>query len=409
MLKRMVMIPNGFGQDSIPRQQILNILLMGLAFVLIESLIVLLLNYTNLEDWHARSFVLITILNAVIVFFIIVFISLSGINIANRTIPDAQRYAAISDAILNNIVDGVLVLNSHGDFLSANPALLGMISEIDIKQVILKPLQKTIRWKHKVFSVSVSEVPEIGTVAIFRDETSRHEIERARDDLLTTASHELRTPLTAVMNYLEFIQVLIRSGKIDTDEFNEHVVRALENVKRLQSLVNDILDQAQIQASEMLLKHQPFNLNSTIEKAYQLLEILIEEKKLSYELLIESDVPIEITGDPNRLHQILVNLLGNAIKFTNEGGIKVCVSMVSKEKISIQVIDSGPGIPAEQLPYIFQAFKRGSENTQREQQGTGLGLSIVKELTARMGWEVSVFSELGKGSTFIVLLPVNAA
>ncbi len=409
MFKRMVMIPNGFGQDSITRRQILNILLMGLTFVLIESLIVLLLNYTNLEDWHARSFVLITILNAVIVFFIIVFISLSGINIANRTIPDAQRYAAISDAILNNIVDGVLVLNSHGDFLSANPALLGMIPEIDIKQVILKPLQKTIRWKHKIFSVSVSEVPEIGTVAVFRDETSRHEIERARDDLLMTASHELRTPLTAVMNYLEFIQILIRSGKINTDEFNEHVVRALENVKRLQSLVNDILDQAQIQAGELHLKHQPFNLNSTIEKAHQLLEILIEEKKLSYELLIESDVPIEITGDPNRLHQILVNLLGNAIKFTNEGGIKVCVSMVSKEKISIQVIDSGPGIPAEQLPYIFQAFKRGSENTQRERQGTGLGLSIVKELTARMGWEVSVFSELGKGSTFIVLLPVNAA
>jgi len=135
----------------------------------------------------------------------------------------------------------------------------------------------------------------------------------------------------------------------------------IENVRRLQSLVNDILDQAQIQAGEMNLKHQVFNLHSTIEKAHQLLEILIKEKKLSYELLIESDVPAEITGDPNRLHQILVNLLGNAIKFTNEGGIKVYVSMVSKEKISIQVIDSGPGIPAEQLPHIFQAFKRGSE------------------------------------------------
>ena len=409
MFKRMLMLPNVFGLDSLTRRQMLNILFIGLTFVLIQGLIALLLNDKNLEDWHSRSFVLITILNAVIVFFTIVFISLSGINIANRTIRDAQRNAAISDAILNNIVDGVLVLDSQGDFLSANPALLGMISEIDIKLVILKPLQKTIRWKHKVFSVSVSEVPEIGTVAVFRDETSHYEIERTRDNLLTNASHELRTPLTAVMNYLEFIQVLIRTGKINTDEFNEHVARALENVKRLQNLVNDILDQAQIQAGEMNLKHHhTFNLRTTIEKAHQLLEILIEEKKLSYELLIESDVPIEITGDPNRLHQILVNLLGNAIKFTNEGGIKVYVSMASKEKISIHVIDSGPGIPTEQLPYIFQAFKRGSDNTQRERQGTGLGLSIVKELITRMGWEISVFSEPGNGSTFIILLPVNA-
>jgi len=233
MFKRMLMIPNVFGQESITRRQMLNILLIGITFVLIQGLIVLLLNYKNLEDWHSRSFILITILNAVIVFFIIVFIFLSGINIANRTIRDAQRNAAISDAILNNIVDGVLVLNSQGDFLSANPALLGMIPEIDIKQVILKPLQNTLRWKHKVFSVSVSEVPEIGTVAVFRDETSRYEIERARDDLLATASHELRTPLTAVMNYLEFIQVLIRTGKINTDEFNEHVARAHRECKTL--------------------------------------------------------------------------------------------------------------------------------------------------------------------------------
>lgn len=408
MFKRVLMLPNAFGLGNLTRRKILNILLIGLTFVLIQGLIALLLNYKNLEDWHSRSFVLITILNAVIVFFIIVFISLSGINIANQTIRDAQRNAAISDAILNNIVDGVLVLNSQGDFLSANPALLGMIPETDIKQIILQPLQKTIRWKHKVFSVSVSEVPEIGTVAVFRDETSHYEIERTHNNLLTNASHELRTPLTAVMNYLEFIQVLIRTGKINTDEFNEHVARALENVKRLQSLVNDILDQAQIQAGEMNLKHHTFNLHATIEKAHQLLEILIKEKKLSYELLIEPDVPMEITGDPNRLHQILVNLLGNAIKFTNEGGIKVYVSMVSKEKISIQVIDSGPGIPAEQLPYIFQAFKRGSDHTQREWQGTGLGLSIVKELIMRMGWEISVFSESGNGSTFIILLPVNA-
>lgn len=340
--------------------------------------------------------------------FVIAFISWLGMSIANRAIRDARRHAANNEAILKNIADGVLVLDLQGDFLSANPALLCMIPESEIKQLILKPFAKNFRWKHKVFSVSVSDVPEIGTVAVFRDETRRYETERARDALLATASHELRTPLTAVMNYLEFIQVLIKIGKVNTDEFNQHVARALENVKRLHSLVNDILDQAQIQAGVFSLKNDIFNLRLLLEKAHQLLSILIEEKKLSYELKIASDVPAEITGDSNRLHQVLVNLLGNAIKFTNEGGIEVTVSMLLKDRLSIQVTDSGPGIPPEQLPDIFEAFRRGSNYIQRERQGAGLGLSIVKELISRMGGEISVSSEPGRGATFTILLPIEA-
>ena len=310
---------------------------------------------------------------------------------------------------MKNIADGVLVLDLQGNVLSANPALLKMIPADELNEIIAKPLGKTIHWKRKVFSVSVSAVPEIGTVAVFRDETRRHETERARDALLATASHELRTPLTAVMNYLEFIQVLIRTGKINTDEFNEHVARALENVKRLQGLVNDILDQAQIQAGVLNLKHEPFNLRSLIEKAHQLLEMLLEEKNLSYELAVAPDVPAEISGDANRLNQVLINLLGNAIKFTNQGGIRVNVSMPLKERLSIEVVDSGPGIPPEQLPDIFEPFRRGSNYVQRERQGVGLGLSIAKEIVTRMGGEISVSSEPGNGSVFTILLPMEAA
>ena len=244
---------------------------------------------------------------------------------------------------------------------------------------------------------------------IFRDETRRHETERARDSLLATASHELRTPLTAVMNYLEFLQVLIKMGRINTNDFNEHVARALENVKRLQSLVNDILDQAQIQAGVLNLKRDVFNLRSQIDKAHQLLEMLLKEKNLSYELNVAPNVPAEICGDGNRLNQVLVNLIGNAIKFTHQGGIKVNVSMPMGEKLSIQVADSGQGISPEQLPDIFEAFRRGNDYVQREHQGAGLGLSIAKEIITRMGGEISVSSEPGQGSIFTVLLPMEAA
>jgi len=345
---------------------------------------------------------------AMLTFFFIAFISWLGMSIANRAIRDARRHAANNEAILKNIADGVLVLDLHGNFISANPALLKMIPADELNEIIAKPLDKTIHWKRKVFSVSVSAVPEIGTVAVFRDETRRQETEHARDALLATASHELRTPLTAVMNYLEMLQVLTKMGKINTDEFNEHVARALENLKRLQSLVNAILDQAQIQAGVFTLKYEPFNLRSLIEKAYKLLEVLLKEKNLSYDLAVAPDVPAEISGDPNRLNQVLVNLLGNAIKFTNQGGIRVNVSMPLKERLSIEVADSGPGIPPEQLPDIFEPFRRGSNYAQRERQGVGLGLSIAKEIVTRMGGEISVSSEPGNGSVFTILLPMEA-
>ncbi len=332
-----------------------------------------------------------------------------GMSIANRAIRDARREAANNKATLNSIADGVLVLNLQGNFLSANPALLRMIPEKDLQEIIARPLGKTLQWKRKVFSITASPVPEVGTVAVFRDETRRHETERARDALIATASHELRTPLAAIMNYLELLLMLVKLDKVNVEEFKEHLSRALENSQRLQNLVDNILDQAQIQAGMLELKNQSFNLRVLLEKTRQLLDILIKEKNLSYELSIAQDVPPEIVGDPDRLHQVLVNLIGNAIKFTKQGGIKVNVSAPQKEILSIEVADSGPGIPPEQLPDIFEAFRRGSNYAQRERQGAGLGLSIAKEIVTRMGGEISAVSEAGSGSTFTVAIPLQSA
>lgn len=319
-----------------------------------------------------------------------------------------RNQTANHEAVLNNIADGVLVLDLEGKFLSANPALLRMIAEKDLREMIATPLKKTIKWKRKIFSVRTARVPDVGTVAVFRDETRRNEIERAKDSMLATASHELRTPLTAVMNYLEMLIVFTRMGKIDTEIFTEHLNRALENSQRLHRLVLAILDQAQIHAGRMVLKKQPFNLLSLFETTRQLLNSLITQKNLSYELIIHPDVPAEIVGDTERLQQVLVNLIGNAIKFTNQGGIRVIVHCQDEQTLAIAVADTGPGIPAEQLPDIFEAFRRGSDYAHREQQGAGLGLSIVKEIVTLMGGQISVVSEVGVGSIFTVTIPVVA-
>lgn len=341
--------------------------------------------------------------------FIIAFISWLGMSIAERAIRDARHQAANNQAILNNIADGVLVLDLQGRLLSANPALLRMIPEGQLQKMIARPLGATVQWKHRVFSVTSSPVPEVGTVAVFRDETRRRETERARDALIATASHELRTPLAAVMNYVELLLVLGQAGRVDAAEFTEHLARALENCKRLHKLVNDILDQAQIQAGTLELKNQPFDMRALLEKTHRLLESLIEKKNLSYEMNVELDVPAEFVGDAERLQQVLVNLIGNAIKFTDQGGIKVSAAVPRKNELYIQVADSGPGIPPEQLPDIFEAFRRGSDYAQRERPGAGLGLSIVKEILTRMGGEIFVASEPGVGSTFTITLPIDEA
>jgi len=329
-----------------------------------------------------------------------------GMSIANRAIHDARREAANLQAIYQYVADGVLVLDLQGHFLSANPALLRMLPQEDLREIIARPLGETLLWKRRVFSVTASDVPEVGTVAIFRDETRRRETERARDALLATASHELRTPLTAVMNYLELLQVLVKSARVDSAEFGEYLARALENSNRLRHLVDDILDQAQIQAGALELKLQSFNLQALLDKVGTLLGSLIQQKQLTYEVSVASDVPQQITADPERLHQVLVNLIGNAIKFTRQGTIRVNVSTLQDDLLAIEIADTGQGIPPEQLPDIFEAFRRGSNYAQRERQGAGLGLSIAKEIVNRMGGEIRAVSAPGTGSTFTVTLPI---
>jgi signal transduction histidine kinase len=328
---------------------------------------------------------------------------------ARKQAENASRQAANLEAVLNSIADGVLVLDLNGKFISANPALLKMLPEEQLMEIIAKPLEKNLRWQRKLFTVNTSLVPEVGSVAVFRDETRRHEIDRAKDALLATASHELRTPLTAIMNYLEMIQTFIRMDKISMTEFDGYMERAIENTHRLHQLINNILDQAQIQAGALELKEKIFNLPILLEKNRQLLDTLLKQKGLSYSLNIDSNVPNEINGDPDRLYQVLLNLVGNAIKFTKQGGVQVKVFLQNKSNLAIEVADSGAGIADERLPDIFEAFRRGSDYAQREQQGAGLGLSITKEIVSRMGGDISVMSTLGAGSTFTVLIPIQVA
>jgi signal transduction histidine kinase len=344
----------------------------------------------------------------VLMLLLVAFICYLGMNFTNRMIADrSQAQATNLEIILNNITDGVLVRNQQRKFVSANPALLKMIPEAELKQISASTFEKTLRWKRKFFMTTTVEMPEIGSVVIFRDQTRCRETEQARDALLATVSHEFRTPLTATMNYLEMLLVLTKMKKIDGDAFIAHLTRALENSHRLQHLVDHIIEQAQLQAGAVKIKSERFNLPELLQKSSQLPCASLKQNNVRYELHIAPNVPMEIKGDSKRLHQALSLVLDNAIKFTELGTVKVRVSMESSNKLAIEVADTGIGIPEEQLPDIFEAFRRASNYTEREYQGAGLGLSIARQLITSMGGKITVTSTLGTGSTFTISLPIN--
>ncbi|MGC1377781.1 MAG: ATP-binding protein [Anaerolineales bacterium] len=166
-------------------------------------------------------------------------------------------------------------------------------------------------------------------------------------------------------------------------------------------------DRKQLQTGTTQFKQQAFNLPTLLNKTLDLMEARLTKKQLLFELKTARNVPAEITGDPEQLRRVLVNLLDNAIKFTTRGGIWVKVSLPEKEALCIEVTDTGPGIPPDQLPDIFEPSRRGSDYVQREHQGAGLGLSIAKQLVTGMGGQISVASTLGVGSTFTICLPLD--
>ena len=324
-----------------------------------------------------------------------------------QALRDDHRRRSTLRAVLDHINDGVLNLDEHGHFLSANPALLRMIPEERLRQIDADPLEETLHWKQTVFSVVAAPAPGAGSVLVFRDETRRFETERAKEALLATASHELRTPLGVVMNYLELLMMLNQTGKNDTGQFSEYLLRALENSRRLLRLVNDILDQAQLEAGVLQLRDQFFNPRQLLENVVAIMEMALQEKGLSAELTVAPNVPEEINGDPARLRKVLLNLLDNAIKFTPQGGVKLRVSAPGGDVLYIEVADSGLGIPLAQLPDVFEPFRRASDYAEREHQGAGLGLAIARQTMLRMGGEISVASTPGVGSTFTIRLPLK--
>lgn len=222
---------------------------------------------------------------------------------------------------------------------------------------------------------------------------------KAKSQFLANMSHEIRTPLNGIIGMADLL------GLTELSDKQLNMIKTIKtSSKRLLQIINDILELSKIDAGKVELKPEPVNFESVIHEEALLYSPLAREKSLEYEVTIDHDVPKNILIDKNRLKQIICNLVGNAIKFTEKGKISLSVSKVkdigNKAQLMISITDTGIGIKKEDIPKIFDYFTQLDSTTTKRYQGTGLGLAISKNLVALMGGEMCVESVYGKGSTF---------
>jgi signal transduction histidine kinase len=216
-------------------------------------------------------------------------------------------------------------------------------------------------------------------------------------------SHELRTPLNAVLGYTELLQDGLYGEMPETAKAVLDRVKA--NGRHLLGLIDDVLDLSKLEAGELALVYDDYSLRETIEQAIQASASLAQAKKLWLTLETPDILPIG-QGDERRLRQVLLNIIGNAIKFTDNGGVSISAK-VSGENFEITVKDTGTGIDPADQPRIFEAFQQGDNTSTRQKGGTGLGLSISKRFVEMHEGTIGVTSVKGDGATFSIILPIR--
>jgi signal transduction histidine kinase len=353
----------------------------------------------------------------------------------NRERIEAGR----NQAILNSIADGVIVFDRKWDATLANPAVRGML-DLSLEMIVdrnfrelldhpklsansremlssmiehdTQPIGFRIEWGEKTISVSAAQVYDnreegninIGTVIVFRDFTREAEVERLKSTFVAIVSHELRTPLNAILGYAEMFKEAVY-GPMNDKQVNMSD-RIIKNTGRLLGLINDLLDQAQMEAGKLTINLGQVKPAELLETLHGLVDKTASDKGLRLTSEIDDSLPEILIGDGERLQQILVNLVTNAIKFTDEGEVSVRLFRSHVAKWGIEVTDTGRGISKVDLPHIFETFHQVEGTATRTKGGFGLGLAIVKQLVNLMNGDISVASEPERGTTFSIYLPL---
>ena len=302
----------------------------------------------------------------------------------------------VSDAITRGDLDQRADIRTGDEFEELSHAFNRMLRHLTTVQDDLKKLNSGFE----------SKVDELAQVNL-----RLYEMNNLKNEFLATMSHELRTPLNSILG---FSDVLLSNMQVLNDKQRRYVGHIQSSGRTLLNLINDVLDLAKIESGKMELHPVELSLADLIERTVGSMTALADKKNIDLHWQVDPDLPV-LLQDLGKLQQVLSNLLSNAVKFTPEGGrVQVRAELRDAGRFALIVEDTGIGIPLEDQERIFEKFRQGAslsgqrDTLTREYEGTGLGLSITKELSKLLGGEVRVQSEFGKGSVFIVDLPIRA-
>lgn len=348
-------------------------------------------------------------------------------NELKENLNEATRQKLQMEAILLNMTDGILAFNIEGNIIHINPAaktFLNLTKEQTFEEIFDKygvdiNLEKIIyleNWTSSEQKIIVEDrtinlffAPfknendrPAGLIVVIQDITEHVKLDTMRKRFVADVSHELKTPITSIMGYAD----TLLESEVDEETTQKFLERISAEAARMSHLVSDLLTLSRYDTSKVKAEKTEFDLGELVKYTYDGLEIERKKKSQIGECFVTADVPF-VFADRNGIERVVLNILTNAIKYTPDGGtIKVYVGFVRNTPY-IKIIDTGIGIPKEDLDKIFERFYRVDKARTREMGGTGLGLSIAKEILDQNDGKIEIKSEPGKGTEVVVTLPTK--
>jgi len=321
-------------------------------------------------------------------------------------------------SIISSLSEGLMVIDKTGKIILCNDSFKRIVSanpldkfywEILREPVLLNSIEKEIgESRHiadeielngKKYLFSFSSVPETEElIVILHDITKFKNLEKIKKDFIANVSHELRTPLTAIKGYLETME------DEEGTEYKRYLDIVQRHTERLINIVNDLLQLSELEQKGIIGNLEKIDLKDTVENVFRIFKQKAEKKNIR--LILDTPDSVFFYGDPFKLEQMFVNLIDNAIKYTESGNVTVSLNIRDK-RVIINVSDTGIGIPERHLDRIFERFYVVDKSRSRRGGGTGLGLSIVKHIVLLHNGKIKVWSKRGKGTTFTITLPMS--